>query len=148
MSGREQQQSKLPKRGPTKSHEKAKDRMVVAMMDTGWEVLPDAVLACTWGLKSQNNTLLRPSPDEYTRGYYHEYDIYAFKWHDNGLQSEIIIEIDGKVHNSNQQRSRDIRAANYAAFFLPDARFIRMPIELLLNKNISDKAILEEYKIK
>ena len=135
---REQQKSKLEKHGEGTSHKKAKMRVLTMLEQAGWTVTPDALLMVSSNFNDA----------ETWTGYKHEFDIYATKKHDNGLTSQLIIEIDGKAHDSKVQKGKDIIAENYAKFFLPDARFGRIPIGLLRSKTISDEAVLKEYKIR
>lgn len=77
----------------------------------------------------------------------HEFDIKASKRHSNGLISTIIVEIDGKKHNSDEQQRRDRKAEAYATFFMEDVRIVRIPIDLLLNNSIPDDTIVKEYRL-
>jgi len=139
----EQQKSKTVKYGEGKYHAKARQRIEKALTDKGWTIQPETIL---W-LKGA----LRPIYEdrEFVEiKYRHPWDIYARKKHDNGLSSDLIIEIDGLIHESDEQKKRDKQAEEFAAFFLSDTRFVRMPISLALNLNISDGELLKSYGIK
>jgi len=133
---REQQQSKLEKHGEGKYHEKAKERLAEILRGEGWNVLVDAILDVT--------RIWISIADE--KRYYHEFDVLGWKKHSNGLISEFIVEIDGSSHEKKKQKNRDKTAEEYAAFFLPDVKFKRIDISLLLNPNIADRNILELLK--
>jgi len=147
---REQQKSKLPRKGETESHIKARERMEKMLEKAKWYVKSDCPLAVFFYFTDKLGNRIRGEPVKGEPEYYHEYDIYARKKHNNGLTSEMIIEIDGSSHDKPTQKGRDSIAENYAAFFLPDARFIRIPISLLLNQNMnmSNATLLDSYGIK
>ena len=112
------------------------------LISEGWQVVPDADFSVFCYLDDDNLT-------HAFKKYYHEFDIYAKKEHSKGsygTQSELIVEIDGSSHEKPKQKNRDKTAEEYAAFFLPDAKFKRIDISLLLNPNIADKNILELLK--
>ena len=138
-----QRKSELVKHGETESHEKAKTRLVNILMDNGWEVMPDTSLHITSVLRSDEHSRL------WDNDYYHEFDIYCRKRHDNGLVSELILEIDGSSHDSKVQQGKDKTAYDYASFFLPDARFHRVPIEFLIGKfPEKDEQFVKRYNLK
>lgn len=165
-----QRKSELVKHGPGDAHEKAKDRLVNILMDNGWECFPDAIFDVQFSLRSQE--AYRLQKPESSR-YYHEFDIYARKDVPIGgggkyrLQSELIIEIDGTNEKGShseeiekiidlpnrkkkKQDNRDHTVEEYAAFFLRDARFIRIPIEHVLGRNKlipSDEYIKNYYRL-
>ena len=138
---RTQRQSEGFRHGEGTIHTKARERLEFMLRHAGWEVHPNCGITVSSALINMwGHALKRTSYDK-------EFDTYSTKKHDNGLTSELIIEIDGKSHNSKVQQGKDKTAEEYAAFFLPDARFVRIDIAILLNHNISDKSILEMYKI-
>ena len=139
---REQQKSKLEKHGEGPSHEKAKTRLVNILIDNGYEVFPDTKLDCSFNIESQNGYTVD------TNAYHHEFDIYAKKEHDNGLVSELIIEIDGSSHNSKVQQGKDLTARKYAEFFIPDAEFIRIDIGTALDNDLTMKMIEANFFMK
>ena len=142
---REQQKSKLIRKGEGTAHIKAKTRLVNILIDNGWEVFPDAIFSNRCMLMSQNDI---PLLNRHTCFYYHEFDIYAIKDHGNGLASQLIIEIDGSSHNSKVQQGKDRTAEAYAHFFLPDAIFRRIPIDELIGRRRStNKEIIEDHII-
>jgi hypothetical protein len=136
------------KHGEGTPHGKAKDRLICILGFNGWFVYPDAIFQCAFYLRNKEGSTLKSNTKKHAMGYYHEFDIYANKLHSNGLTSELIVEIDGKSHDSEVQQGKDKTAEEYAAFFLPDARLVRMDIGILLNHAISDNAILEMYGIR
>ena len=144
---REQQQSKTFKYGEGDAHRKGRERLMDILRNDGWQVFADAKLNVAWSFDSQNGESLKyrqPLLD-----YYHEYDTYARKEHSKGrygTQSELIVEIDGVSHERRIQQNRDKNAERYANFLLPDCKFKRIDISLLLNPNIADKNILELLK--
>ena len=143
---RVQRKSEAMKYGEGTDHERAKTRLVNILMDNGFEVFPDAHLNVAWSLESENEQSLRermPLTD-----YYHEFDIYCRKRHDNGLVSELIIEIDGSSHNSKVQQGKDKTAQKYAEFFLPDAEFIRIDIGTALDNDLTMKMIEANFFMK
>jgi hypothetical protein len=130
---REQQKSKTFKHGAEGPHRKAQDRLALILVNEGWTVYPDSPLAVRWDLTSHNGIVLHGCP--YNLPYYHEFDIYAtMKHRDLGLTSELIVEIDGSFHDSKVQQGKDKIAEEYAKFFLPDAWFKRIGIELLIDR--------------
>jgi hypothetical protein len=131
IMGREQQKSKLEKHGEGKAHAAANDRLVNILLDAGWEVHPNCGFTAQSALITMWGTAIKRT------GYDHEWDVYAIKKHDNGLTTELIIEIDGSSHNSKVQMGKDIIAENYAKFFLPNAYFKRIPIEALIDKKVA-----------
>lgn len=142
---REQQKSKLPKKGEGTIHFKAKERLGFILEKRDWICLPEAYFYASFKLEYPEYP---PSTIYKSSEYRHHFDIYAYKHHDNGLTSEMLLEIDGSSHNSQVQQGKDRTAQEYAAFFLPDARFVRLDIAMLLNYSISDQSICDLYNIK
>jgi len=141
---REQQESKTFKYGEGDAHRKGRERLMDILRNDGWQVFADAKLNVAWSFDSQNGESLKyrqPLLD-----YYHEYDTYARKKHKNGLTSELITEIDGVSHERRIQQNRDKDAERYANFLLPDVRFRRIDIGILLNPNVADANILDLLK--
>ena len=130
---RAQRQSDLEKHGEGRDHERAKNRLVEILEKESWEVHPDMGLSVSCMF-------------EIIKEYYHEFDVYARKKHDNGLTSELLTEIDGRSHERPKQKNRDRTAEEYAAFFLPDCVFRRIDISILLNPNVADANILDLLK--
>jgi hypothetical protein len=130
---RSQRQSDLEKHGEGRTHFKAVGRLLDILKAAEWNAFPNIPIHVNWNLATLT-----------TQGeYYHEFDIYGYKQHSNGLISQLIVEIDGSSHEKPKQKNRDKTAEEYAAFFLPDAKFKRIDISLLLNPNVADKNILE-----
>ena len=136
---RSQRESETFRHGEGTVHERAKFRLRDILSDDRWDVVPD------YPLKVQ----VQQGPWRHMkdiRRYQHEFDIYAEKAHDNGLQSELIVEIDGSSHQKRIQQNKDRKAEDYAAFFFPDAKFKRIDIGILLNPNVADANILDLLK--
>jgi hypothetical protein len=136
----EQQKSKLEKHGEGSFHEKAKDRLVKILRADHWNVQPDCGFAVHTSLDDQNKT------DFTETEWYHPFDIYAKKTHQNNLWSSMIIEIDGKRHDKEAVKQRDKEIERYAAFFFRNTWFIRIKISMLLNQSIPDSTILHLIK--
>lgn len=146
-----QRKSDLIKHGEGAAHEKARLRLGNILINNGWEIYPNSVLKVNAEVESEPPACWL----FHDTNYYHEFDIYCRKEHDNGLVSELIIEIDGSSHNSKIQQGKDKTAEQYARFFLPDARFVRIPIEALLGDmrdldicywlEIADKPTRQKY---
>ena len=133
---REQQKSKLERKGEGASHEVAKTRLVKVLMNCGWEVFPDHKFSVFCYMDSTDGCT------EKYKDYYHEWDIYCRKDHDNGLMSEKIFEIDGSSHEKKKQQNRDDTAEKYAEFFLPNCNLYRIDIADLIGKHSLDDAKL------
>ena len=134
---RSQRESETFRHGEGKTHEKAKRRLVDILKNDGWTTWCDIPFWVETTSLVQRNS------------YYHEFDIYAKKEYSKGrygTQSELIVEIDGSSHDRPKQKNRDKTAEEYAAFFLPDAKFKRIDISLLLNPNVADANILDLLK--
>jgi hypothetical protein len=139
-----QQQSQLVKKGEGAAHKKGVQRIVKILRARKWFVYPSDPLWVAWQIGLSETT---KNKDDY---FYHQWDIFAKKRHQSsGLTSKVIIEIDGKIHDSSQQQARDKKAQLFAEFFIEDVVFKRIKLRIVLDKKSTDDEIYhKELKLK
>jgi len=132
------------------AHETGVSNVAKILIDLGWQIFPNAKLEVVYVFRSHEGTDLAPETKtkpikkrkvstKRDKEYLHKIDIFARKEVEGtNLEKEIGIEIDGKVHESDNQKGRDRDAQDYFEFFFPDMRFIRIPLDIAINGERQD----------
>lgn len=152
-------QSNISKKGNPDDHENAVAIVanVVTMHDARWKRDSFSLELTAFGTFSghRRNILgdIAPWSLKHIKedgSYTHEFDLYFTKrFVLTGLMDELIIEVDGQIHDTNEQKARDKFARSVIDFLKPDCYFARFNKDDVLeyaSNNQYDKILQELVK--
>lgn len=133
------------KKGEPKDHFLAKWKLLKIFRNLKWKIsLTECRLTLNWQLTDEDKKFIYKKSS-----YDKQFDLFCVKLHDKtGLISELIIEIDGTIHDKDKQKKKDNKAKDIISFLIPDIFFIRLDKNYVLENDDTDIIKRINYLIK